>query len=130
VTPEWAKIAKKGQRCETAFFTICPHDFLQACVRMVLRCGGRAHIDLDCIRVLLQLFAAVAVRDDGRHVDRHFLVGSNPSAHGLSPDQDDTAQAGRVIRAIERARNDLVHLEAKPDEQIERLDEEFEQLQE
>jgi low affinity Fe/Cu permease len=35
-----------------------------------------------------------------------------------------------LLRAMERARNDLVHLEAKPDEQIENLDEEFEQLQE
>ena len=35
-----------------------------------------------------------------------------------------------LLRVIERARNDLVHLEAKPDEQIESLDEEFEQLQE
>lgn len=35
-----------------------------------------------------------------------------------------------LLRAIERARNDLVHLEAKPDEQIESLDEQFEQLQE
>lgn len=30
---------------------------------------------------------------------------------------------------MERARNELVHLEAKPDEQLENLDEEFEQLQ-
>jgi low affinity Fe/Cu permease len=35
-----------------------------------------------------------------------------------------------LLRAAERARNDLVHLEAKPDEQIEDLDEEFERLQE
>ena len=35
-----------------------------------------------------------------------------------------------LLRAIERARTDLVHLEAKPDENIERLDQEFEQLQE
>ena len=35
-----------------------------------------------------------------------------------------------LLRAMEPARNDLVHLEAKPDEQIESLDEEFEQLQE
>jgi low affinity Fe/Cu permease len=35
-----------------------------------------------------------------------------------------------LLRAMERARNDLVRLEAKPDEKIERLDEEFEQLQE
>jgi low affinity Fe/Cu permease len=30
-----------------------------------------------------------------------------------------------LLRAVERARNDLIHLEAKPDEQIENLDEEF-----
>ena len=35
-----------------------------------------------------------------------------------------------LLRAIERARTDLVHLEARPDEKIERLDQEFEQLQE
>jgi low affinity Fe/Cu permease len=35
-----------------------------------------------------------------------------------------------LLRAMERARNELVHLEAKPDEQIETLDEQFEQLQE
>jgi low affinity Fe/Cu permease len=35
-----------------------------------------------------------------------------------------------LLRAMEPARNELVHLEAKPDEQIESLDEEFEQLQE
>jgi low affinity Fe/Cu permease len=34
-----------------------------------------------------------------------------------------------LLRAVERARNDLVHLEAKPDEQIENLNEEFERLQ-
>jgi low affinity Fe/Cu permease len=34
-----------------------------------------------------------------------------------------------LLRAMERARNDLVRLEASPDEQIESLDEEFEQLQ-
>jgi low affinity Fe/Cu permease len=35
-----------------------------------------------------------------------------------------------LLRAMERARNDLVHLEAQSEEQIENLDEEFEQLQE
>ena len=35
-----------------------------------------------------------------------------------------------LLRAMEPARNELVHLEVKPDEQIESLDEEFEQLQE
>ena len=35
-----------------------------------------------------------------------------------------------LLRAIGQARTDLVHLEAKPDENIERLDQEFEQLQE
>jgi low affinity Fe/Cu permease len=35
-----------------------------------------------------------------------------------------------LLRAMERARNELVHLEAKPDEQIDSLNEEFEQLQE
>ena len=35
-----------------------------------------------------------------------------------------------LLRAIARARTDLVHLEAKPDENIERLDQEFERLQE
>jgi low affinity Fe/Cu permease len=35
-----------------------------------------------------------------------------------------------LLRAMERARTDLVHLEAKPDEHIESLDQEFEQLQE
>jgi low affinity Fe/Cu permease len=35
-----------------------------------------------------------------------------------------------LLRAVERARNELVHLEVKPDEEIESLDEEFEQLQE
>ena len=34
-----------------------------------------------------------------------------------------------LLRAMERARNELVHLEAKPDEELECLDEEFEQLQ-
>jgi low affinity Fe/Cu permease len=34
-----------------------------------------------------------------------------------------------LLRAMERARTDLVHLEAKPDEEIETLDEEFERLQ-
>ena len=35
-----------------------------------------------------------------------------------------------LLRAMDRARNELVHLEAQPDGQIESLDEEFEQLQE
>jgi low affinity Fe/Cu permease len=35
-----------------------------------------------------------------------------------------------LLRAMERARNDLFHLETKPEEQIENLDEEFEQIQE
>lgn len=35
-----------------------------------------------------------------------------------------------LLRAMEQARTDLVHLEAKPDENIERLDQEFEQLHE
>jgi low affinity Fe/Cu permease len=35
-----------------------------------------------------------------------------------------------LLRAMERARTDLVHLEATPDENIERLDQEFEDLQE
>ena len=35
-----------------------------------------------------------------------------------------------LLRATEQARTGLVHLEAKPDEQIEHLDEEFERLQE
>jgi low affinity Fe/Cu permease len=35
-----------------------------------------------------------------------------------------------LLRAMERARTDLVHLEAKPDEHIESLNQEFEQLQE
>ena len=34
-----------------------------------------------------------------------------------------------LLRALERARNDVVHLEAQPDEQIETLAEEFEELQ-
>lgn len=61
---------------------------------MVLRCESRTHSGLDRIWALLRLFAAVAIRDDGRHVNSHLLVGSNPSAHGLSPDEGDTAQAG------------------------------------
>jgi hypothetical protein len=56
---------------------------------MVLRCGSRAHPGLGHIRALLQLFAAVAIRDDSRHLDRYFLVGSNPSAHGISPEGEE-----------------------------------------
>jgi low affinity Fe/Cu permease len=35
-----------------------------------------------------------------------------------------------LLRAMGPARNELVHLEAKPDEKLESLEEEFEQLQE
>jgi hypothetical protein len=35
-----------------------------------------------------------------------------------------------LLRATEQARTGLVHLEVKPDDQIEHLDQEFESLQE
>jgi Low affinity iron permease len=72
----------------------------------------------------------VAVRHDGRHIDRYVLVGAYSSAHGISPDESIQLKLDELLRATIRARTGLVHLKAQSDEQIESLDEEFERLQE
>ena len=97
---------------------------------MVLRCGSRAHPGLGHIRALLQLFAAVAIRDTAGTSIATFLLVLVLQHTEFRQTKTIQLKLDELLRAMERARTDLVHLEATPDENIERLDQEFEHLQE
>ncbi len=103
---------------------------LQACISVVLCRGRRAHTGLDRVGALFPLFGAVAVRDAAGMSIATFWLLLILQHTDFRQTKAMQLKLDELLRAVEQARIDLVHIEAKPEEQIESLDEEFERLQE
>jgi low affinity Fe/Cu permease len=85
---------------------------------------------LDRVGALFPLFGAVAVRDAAGMSIATFWLLLILQHTDFRQTKAMQLKLDELLRAVEQARIDLVHIEAKPEEQIESLDEEFERLQE